>query len=99
MNTDKGKEEALGIKSVAFSCHFYLCLSVFICVHLWIQTLRRAPEAPWGGLATWTKVAAPACHDQPFDFCFATKARFPVALVNPVLKLEFAAIAVGIDVV
>ena len=96
MNTDKRSEEALGIETVVFSCNF---LSVFICVHLWIQGPLRDFAVPWGGLATWTKVAAPACHDQPFDFCFATKARLPVALVDPVLELEFAAIAVGIDVV
>jgi hypothetical protein len=44
-------------------------------------------------------VAAPARHDQPFDFCFASKARLSVALVDPVLQLEFAAIPVGIDIV
>jgi hypothetical protein len=44
-------------------------------------------------------VAAPACHDQPPDFCVATKAGLSVALVNTVLQLEFAALAVGIDIV
>jgi hypothetical protein len=44
-------------------------------------------------------VTASAGHDQPLDFCLATKAWLPVALVNPMLELEFAAIAVGIDVV
>ena len=79
-----------------FPCCFYPC---YLCASRGFQSLFEPLRRPRGGLATWTKVAAPPCHDQPLDFCLATKARLPVALVDPVLKLEFAAIAVGIDVV
>ena len=73
--------------------------SGFSRVHSWFQALLRDFGAPWRGLATRTKVAAPACHDQPLDFRLATKAWHSIALVHSVLELEFATMAVGIDVV
>ena len=73
--------------------------SVFTCVHPWFQTLLRTSAASWGGLAARAEMAASARHDHATDGCLATKTRLPIALVNPVFELEFAAIALGIDVV
>jgi hypothetical protein len=72
---------------------------VFIRVHPWFQALLRTTAAPWGGLAARAKMAAPARHDYAPYFCLATKTRLPIALIDAVPELEFAAIALGIDVV
>jgi len=71
---------------------------VFICVHPWFRILLRS-SAAWSGLAARAKMAAPARHDHAADDRLATKTGLPIALVHPVPELEFAAIAIGIDII
>jgi hypothetical protein len=44
-------------------------------------------------------MAAPARHDHTADDSLATKTRLPIALIDAVTALEFAAVACGIDIV
>jgi hypothetical protein len=44
-------------------------------------------------------MAAPARHDYAADDGLATETWLPVTLVHAVQELEFAAIAVGIDII
>ena len=72
---------------------------MFIRVHPWFQALLGSFADAWRGLAARAKMAASAGHDYAADDRLATKARFPIALVDPVTELELAAIAVGIDII
>ena len=72
---------------------------MFICVHLWFQTLLQATAKTRRGLAARAKMAASAGHDHAPDFPLATKTGLPIALVDTMPELEFSAIALGIDVV
>ena len=51
------------------------------------------------GLATRAEVAASPCYDYAADSGFTTDAGLAVALVHAVPVVEFAAVAVGINVI